>query len=62
MKKLVQESIFDNIAGLQARNFIKKRLQHRCFFVTIAKFLGTTFFVNTFDDFFRTLDNYSIKF
>ena len=32
---------------LQACNFIKNRLQHRIFFMNIAKFLKTTFFYRT---------------
>ena len=38
------ESLFNKVAGLKACNFIKKRLQHRCFPVNIAKFLRTSFF------------------
>ena len=30
-KTLVLESPFNKVAGLMARNFIKKRLQHICF-------------------------------
>ena len=33
------ESLFNKFAGLQAGNYITKRLQHRCFPVNIAKFL-----------------------
>ena len=33
------ESLFKNFAGLKAWNFIKKRPQHRCFSINIAKFL-----------------------
>ena len=44
MKTLVLESLFNKHAGLQACNFIKNRLQHRCFPVDIAKFLRTTYF------------------
>ena len=33
------ESLFKKVAGLKACNFIKKRPQHRCFPVNIAKFL-----------------------
>ena len=33
------ESLFKNVAGLKACNFIKKRPQHRCFPVNITKFL-----------------------
>ena len=32
---------FNNVAGLKACNFVKKRLQHRCFPVKFAKFLRT---------------------
>ena len=35
------ESLFDKITGLQGCNFIKKRQQHGCFLVNIAKFLKT---------------------
>ena len=43
-KTLVLESVFNKVAGLKAYNFIKKRLQHRCFPVDIAEFLRTSFF------------------
>ena len=39
----VLRSFFDKVANLKACNFIKKRLQHRCFPVNIAKCLRTTF-------------------
>ena len=39
------ESLFNKVAGLHARNFIKKRLQYRCFIVNIAKCLRTAFFI-----------------
>ena len=32
-------SLLKNVAGLKACNFIKKRPEHRCFRVNIAKFL-----------------------
>ena len=35
---------FNKVADLQAYNFIKKRLQQRCFPVKFAKFLRTSFF------------------
>ena len=35
------ESLFNKVACQKACNFIKKRLQHRCFPVNIAKFLRT---------------------
>ena len=31
------ESLFNKVAGLKTHNFIKKRLQRRCFGVNIAK-------------------------
>ena len=38
------ESLFNKVADLKAYNFIKKRFQHRCFPVTIAKFLKAFFY------------------
>ena len=35
------ESLFNRVAGLKASSFIKKRLQHSCFPLNIAKFLRT---------------------
>ena len=35
------EFFLNKVAVLQACNFVKKRLQHRCFPVDIAKFLRT---------------------
>ena len=37
------ESPLNKVAGLQAWNFIKKRLQYRCVRVNIMKFLRTAF-------------------
>ena len=37
-------ALFNRAAGLQACDFIKKRLQYRCFPVSIAKLLRTPFF------------------
>ena len=39
------ESISNKFAGLHACNFVKKRLQHRCFAVNIVKLLRTAFFM-----------------
>ena len=36
----VLESLFNKVAGLQV-NYIKERIQHRCFLVNNAKFLRT---------------------
>ena len=38
-KTPVLESLFIKVASLQPCDFIKKRLQHRCFPVKFAKFL-----------------------
>ena len=46
-KTPVLESLFNKIAGLEAYDFIKKTLQHRCFPVKLAKFLRTPFFYRT---------------
>ena len=37
-KQLCLETLFNKVAGLQACNFIEKRLQHRYFSVHIANF------------------------
>ena len=39
MNTPVSESFLNKVAGLQDWNFIKKRLQHKCFPVKFAKFL-----------------------
>ena len=45
-KKPVLESLFNKVTGLQACNFTKGRLQHRCFLVNIAKFWRTAILKN----------------
>ena len=45
-KTPVLESLFNKVAGLRARSFIKKRLQHRCFPVKLATFLRTSILKN----------------
>ena len=45
-KTPVLESLFNNIAGLQACDFIKKILQHRCFPMKFVKFLRTPILKN----------------
>ena len=37
------ESLFNNVPGLNACNYIKKRLVHRSFPVNITKLLGTVY-------------------
>ena len=43
LKTPVLESLFKKVADLEAHKSIKRRLQHRCFPVNIAKFLSTAF-------------------
>ena len=43
------QSLYDKIAVRKVCNFVKKRLQHRCFSKNIAKFLRTPFLQNTSD-------------
>ena len=43
-KTHVLEFLLNKVAGLKACNFVKKRLQHKCFTLNIAKFL-TDFFI-----------------
>ena len=40
------EPLLNKIAGLQACNFITKRLQHNCFPLNIVKFVRTAFLQN----------------
>ena len=40
------ESLFNKVAAIQACNFMKKILQHRCFTVKFAKFLRTPILKN----------------
>ena len=44
-KTLALESLFKKVPVLQPCNFIKKKLQERCFPVNIARFLRTAFFI-----------------
>ena len=46
----VLEFLFNKVAVLQASNFIKKRLQHKCYPVKFVKFLRTAFFTEHLDD------------
>ena len=45
-KHLCWSLFFNRNAGLQTRNFIKKRLQHRCFLDNAAKFISTAILKN----------------
>ena len=47
------EFVFNKVTSLQASNFVKKRLQHRCFAVKFAKFLRTPFFAEHFQSLLR---------
>ena len=42
------ESLFNKVVGLKACNFIKRRLQHKCFPVKFAKCLRVPFLQNLF--------------
>ena len=44
-KTPVLESLFHNVAGLKVCNFIKERLQHRCFPVSDYKIFKSRFFI-----------------
>ena len=44
-KTPVTESLLIKFQGLHTCNYIKKRLQHRCFRVNIEKFVRTAFFI-----------------
>ena len=44
-KHLSWRLFFIKVAGLKACNYIKKRLQHRCFPVNIAEFLRIAIFI-----------------
>ena len=46
-KTSVLESLFNKVTALKVDIFMKKRLQHRCFDVNIAKVLRTAFPLNT---------------
>ena len=46
-KALVSQSLSWQICKPQTCNFIRKRLQHKCFLVNFAKFLITLFLQNT---------------
>ena len=48
-KTIALESLLNKVAGPDERNFIKKRLQHRCFPLKFAKFLRTSFSKYTSD-------------
>ena len=40
------ESFLNKVSGLKVWNFIKKKLQHRCFPVKLMKFFRTPFLQN----------------
>ena len=51
-KTPVLESVFNKVAGLQACDFTKKRLQHKCFPVKFAKFLKHLLWRTSVNDYF----------
>ena len=58
-KHLWQSLFLIKFKDLQACNSIKKRLQHRCFPVNIAKFLRTAFSQNTSDGCFYSCSKFA---
>ena len=48
-KTPVLKALFDTIPGFQVCNFIKKRLQHRCFHGSFAKFLRVPILKNIYE-------------
>ena len=50
------EFLFNKVTDLKAWNFIKKRLQHRCFPVKSEKFLRTPFWRTSANDCFYTIN------
>ena len=46
MGKLVLKFLSNKVAGLKGCNVIKRRLQHRRFFLNVANFSGTLFTQN----------------
>ena len=46
-KHLCQSIFFDKVAGLSPAILLTKRLQHKCFPVNFAKFVGKSFLKNT---------------
>ena len=48
----VLESLFNKAAGLKTCNFLKKRLQHRCFSVKFAEYLRRPNIQNIFGGYF----------
>ena len=59
-KTPVLESALNKVTGLQAWNFIKKRLQRRWFPVNIAKFLRTPILKNSYERLLLTAGNHLI--
>ena len=52
-KHLCRSAFINENASFQSCNFIKKRVQHRCFPVTIAKFLRTSVLKNICERLFK---------
>ena len=44
---VLESSVLNRASGMKACNFIKKSLQHRCFPVSITRFLRTASLLNT---------------
>ena len=56
------ESLFNKVAGLQTCNFIKERLQRRCFPVKFVKFLRTPILKNIWERLLLEKSESSIEF
>ena len=54
-KHLCWKSLFNKVAGLQACNFVKKRLKRRCFAVNIAKSLRVPLLKNIYATAFKDI-------
>ena len=54
----VLESLIYKVASMNACNFIKGRLKHRCFPLNIAKFLRTAFFTERHRWLLARMDNF----
>ena len=55
------QSLFNKVAGLQACNFIKKKLQNKCFAVKFAKFLRAPIFRNIYERLLLTCSKSNIE-
>ena len=52
------KSLLNKVSGLEAGNFIKKRLQHRCFFLEICESFKNTFSTATAVSIYKNATRY----